>query len=98
MERYYCRDKGGEMTQNEQFYRTSDLGLAAYLVYEKMTLLGPVATEDPKRHALYFLDAPDRERFVFDYLNNRTQVDARVYSQCAHKVARELRNPLISEV
>lgn len=81
----------------EEFYRTSDLGLAAYLVYKGMTLLGPVATQDPKRHALFFVDTDERERFVFDYMNNATKVDARRYSQCAHKVARELRNPLVKE-
>ncbi len=81
----------------EKFYRTSDLGLAAYLVYSGMTLLGPVATQDPKRHALFFVDTDERERFVIEYMNHATQVDARTYSKCAHKVARELRNPLVKE-
>lgn len=81
----------------EKFYRTSDLGLAAYLLYQEMTLLGPVSTPDPKRHALFFVDTPEREGFVREYQNNESEVDARVYSQCAHRVARELRNPLVTE-
>lgn len=80
----------------ENFYRTSDLGLAAYLVYQGMNLLGPVATDDPKRHALYFVDEPEREGFVREYTHNLSEVDAKEYSKCAHKVARALKNPLVA--
>jgi len=74
-------------------YTTSDLGLAAYLLYQGMTLLGTVETADPKRHALYFVDDDNREQYISDYQGNGT-VEAREYSKCAHKVAKELRNPL----
>lgn len=80
----------------EKFYRTSDLGLAAYLLYQDMTLLGPVATPDPKRHALFFVDTPEREGFVDEYQNNQSEVDAKEYSKCAHRVARALKNPLVA--
>lgn len=74
-------------------FQTSDLGEAAYLLYQGMTLLGPVETADPKRHALFFVDDDDREQYVIDYQGSGT-VNAREYSKCAHKVAKELRNPL----
>lgn len=75
-------------------FQTSDLGLAAYLLYHGMTLLGPVETDDPKRHALFFIDDDKRTQYEDEYLSSRGMVSAKRYSVCAHKVARELRNPL----
>ena len=78
-------------------YRTSDLGEAAYLLYKGMTLLGPVETENPKRHALYFIDDNQRETYINEFLSGDGMVSAKKYSSCAHKVAKELRNPLRKE-
>lgn len=75
-------------------YSTSDLGLAAYLLYRGMTLLGTVETSDPKRHALYFIDDDNRADWVTEYLGGKAMVNAIQYSSCAHKVAKELKNPV----
>lgn len=77
-----------------KYYQTSDLGIAAYLVYKGLTLLGPVETEDPRRHALFFVDDDNREQYVKEFEDGTGEVYAKKYSACAHKVARELRNPL----
>lgn len=78
-------------------YTTSDLGEATYLLYMGMTLLGGVETADPRRHALYFVDDDNREQYIQDYTDGIATVTAKEYSRCAHKVARELRNPLRKE-
>lgn len=75
-------------------YSTSDLGLAAYLLYEGMTLLGTVETADPKRHALYFVDDDSRKDWELNYMGGKAEVKAKRYSYCVHKVAKELRNPV----
>lgn len=75
-------------------YSTSDLGLAAYLLYEGMTLLGTVETSDPKRHALYFIDDDNRPEWEMDYLGGKAMVNAVKYSGCAHRVAKELKRPV----
>lgn len=77
-----------------KYYKTTDLGIAAYLLYQGMTLLGPVETEDPKRHALFFVDSDSRDEYVQEYLSGGGSVSPKRYSSCAHKVAKELRNPL----
>jgi len=80
-----------------KYYKTSDLGEAAYLLYQGMTLLGPVETENPNRHALFFIDDDSRKQYVSDYENGVAEVIAKQYASCSHKVAKELRNPLRKE-
>lgn len=80
-----------------KYYKTSDLGIATYLLYKGMTLLGPVETSNPKRHALYFIDDDSREEYIDEFLSGTGTVSAKKYSSCAHKVAKELRNPLRKE-
>ena len=75
-------------------YQTSDLGEAAYLLYMGMTLLGPVETDNPNRHALFFIDDDNRSQYVADYEDGIAEVTAKRYASCSHKVAKELRNPL----
>lgn len=75
-------------------YSTTDLGLAAYLIYQGMTLLGTVETSDPKRLALYFIDDDDRKLWEGEYLSGEAMVNARKYSNCAHRAAKELKNPV----
>lgn len=78
-----------------QYYQTSDLGLAAYLLYHGMTLLGSVATSNPNRHAICFTDTESRKQLVTDYEEGIGQVNARTYSKCSHRVARALKQPVV---
>ena len=79
---------------NKEVYKTSDIGLAAYLLYSNLELLGPVPTKDPSRHSLYFLDSEERPTLVEDFLSNKGSVIPKRFAKCVHTIAKELRNPV----
>jgi hypothetical protein len=80
-----------------KYYKTSDLGLAAYLLYKGVKVLGTAETSNPRRHAILFEDQDDRESFEEEYRNDG-QVSAIAYSSCAHKIAKELKNPVRRDI
>ena len=79
---------------SKETYKTSDIGIAAYLLYSGLELLGPVPTKDPSRHSLYFLDSDNRPELVEEFLSNKGSVVPKRFAVCVHKIAKELRNPV----
>lgn len=79
---------------SKETYNTSDIGIAAYLLYSGLELLGPVPTKNPSKHSLYFIDSEDRPELVEEFLSNKGSVVPKQFAKCLHKIAKELRNPV----
>lgn len=62
-------------------YETSDYGLAAFLVFRKMTLLGAVGTKNSPRFKFIFVDNDDRQDYVDEWneLDNEVSLTAKRY-------------------
>lgn len=77
--------------ENPNPFKTSDLGLAAYLLYEGLEILKPIKTAIPGRFDIVFIDSDERAQLEKNFKSGDTQVDAREYAICIHQVGRLIR-------
>lgn len=74
-------------------YQTRDLPLAAYLLYNKMELLGSATTSKPGSNMIVFLEHKNREQLIQEFEAGAT-VNAKEYAKCIHKVGKAVRQPV----
>lgn len=75
-------------------YKTSDLGLAAYLATQGYALLGCVATGDSGRLLFVFEDQDTRDDLVEAYITGQGQVSAKLYSAKLTAMKKALKDPV----
>lgn len=79
------------MEQDAKPYKTSDLPLAAYLFSKGMTILGTVHSKtDGKRKYFVFVDHPQRDEWVEEFVSGNDQVSAGYYFKATREVRRYL--------
>lgn len=59
------------MTENVKPYKTSDQGLAAFLLVKGLTYLKPIPTADSRRKEFVFVDSDDRTELVEVYFTGQ---------------------------
>lgn len=77
---------------SEKIFRTSDHGLAGYLVYLGFNCIGAVPTKDDKRLDFVFIDIDDAEKHTNDFLTHNDQVSASKYKKKLDQVRWKLRD------
>lgn len=79
------------MENDVKAYKTSDLPLAAYLYLKGMTILGTVKDKhDQKRKLFVFVDTPERDSWVDEFVTGNDTVSAKVYFKATREVRRYL--------
>ena len=89
---YDYAKREGAMT-NVVTFQTRDLPLAAFLLYNKLELLGSATTSKPGSNMIVFLDRPDREDLSKAF-ELGAEVDAKQYAKCIHQVGKAVRKPV----
>jgi hypothetical protein len=74
-------------------FQTRDLPLAAFLLYNKMELLGSATTSKPGSNMIVFLDRDDREDLTKAFQLG-AEVDAKQFAKCIHQVGKAVRKPV----
>ncbi len=70
-------------------YKTSDTALASYLVTQGMKIVGTVQADDnPKVRIFVFLDVPERDKYVEEYITGRARVQPKKYAY-TYKIVKE---------
>lgn len=78
------------MEEDIKGYKTSDSALASYLVTKGMKVLGTVPhSRDPRRLVFVFVDHPERDEYVEEYLTGNDMVSASYYAR-TYKVIKKL--------
>ena len=73
-------------------FKTSDQGLAAYLLVKGMTYLKPIPTTDTKRKEFVFVDSERRTELVETYLTNKEDTfSPQQYSKALRKLNGDLK-------
>lgn len=79
------------MEKDVKGFKTSDLPLASYLYCKGMTILGTVPDKvDPKRKNFVFVDTPERDSWVDEFVSGNDLMSARQYFKATREVRRYL--------
>ena len=81
----------------ERPYKTSDLGLAAYLLTAGLELLGCVESGEHGRLFFIFKDNTERENLTEAWITGRDQVSAKLYFSKLRVCKRLLKEPVQRE-
>lgn len=76
-------------------YKTSDLGLAAYLATQGYDLLGCVPANDTGRLLFVFEDKDTRDDLVEAYITGQGMVSAKLYSAKITAMKKALKDPVV---
>jgi hypothetical protein len=75
-------------------FKTVDLGLAAYLLYQNMTLLGCVDAGSGGRLFFVFTDDPARDVLTEQFMTGQDSVSASRYFRSLRRCKAALREPV----
>lgn len=75
-------------------YKTSDLGIAAYLLSQGMELLGTVESGEKGRLFFVFEDTDERDSKLEDWTSGKDQVSASHYFRCLRLCKKKLQEPV----
>lgn len=80
------------MTKNVKPYKTSDQGLAAFLLVKGLTYLKPIPTADSKRKEFVFIDNDERTELVEIFLTGQQATfSPREYSKALRRLNGDLK-------
>lgn len=75
-------------------YKTSDLGIAAYLLAQGMNLLGCIESGEANRLFFVFEDQDVRDQYLEDWTSGKDQVSASHYFRCLRVCKKRLQEPV----
>ncbi len=75
-------------------FKTSDLGLAAYLSYMGMTVLGCVSSGEAGRLFFVFTDVDGSKQLVENWTSGHDEVSASRYMRALRQCKRRLQDPV----
>lgn len=75
-------------------YKTSDLGIAAYLLSQGMNLLGTIESGETGRLFFVFEDQDERDTFLEAWTSGRDTVSASHYFRCLRTCKKKLQEPV----
>jgi len=86
------------MTDNKRdIYKTSDVGLAAFLCTQGFVFLGAVKYPDSERMNFCFIAKDTNDEVVNAYISGTTRVSPRHYYSKVQLIKRSLRTPVEAE-
>lgn len=75
-------------------FKTSDLGIAAYLLSQGMDLLGCIESGEAGRLFFIFEDSVNRDTFIEDWTSGKDEVSASHYFRCLRVCKKRLQEPV----
>lgn len=75
-------------------FKTSDLGIAAYLLSQGMNLLGTIESGEAGRLFFIFEDADNRDTLLENWTSGKDQVSASHYFRCSRVCKKRLQEPV----
>lgn len=75
-------------------YKTSDLGIAAYLLSQGMNLLGCIESGEANRLFFVFEDQDIRDQYLEDWTSGKDMVSASHYFRCLRVCKKRLQEPV----
>lgn len=75
-------------------YKTSDLGIAAYLLSQGLNLLGCIPSGETGRLFFVFEDSEDRDAHLEAWTSGKDQISASHYFRCLRVCKKRLQEPV----